>query len=202
MAKADMRKLLKDLYTAGPQPKLVEVPPLTYFMIDGQGDPNASADFQAAVEALYSLSYTRKFEVKKSDPEHDYVVMPLSGLWWADDPADFAGLNKEKWYWTLMIAQPPPLTEARFAALVEQVRRKKDLPALERVRLETLEEGLAAQVMHMGPYSEEGPTIQRLFEFIEAQGRKLFGKHHEIYMSDPRRVAPEKWKTIIRHPCR
>lgn len=202
MPKTDLRKLLKDVYAAGAQPKLVQVPSLAYFMIDGHGDPNASPDFQAAIEALYSLSYTLKFQMKKADPAQDYVVMPLQGLWWAEDWADFANVNKAKWSWTIMIVQPPPLTQQQFAALVEQVGAKKELPALGRVRLETLDEGLAAQIMHLGPFSEEGPTIQRLHEFIDQQGYKLHGKHHEIYMSDPRRVPPEKWKTIIRQPCR
>jgi hypothetical protein len=153
------------------------------------------------VETLYTLSYTLKFELKKSAPEQDYAVMPLEGLWWAENMADFVNLNKANWLWTLMIMQPPRLSQEQLAAVKERAAAKKDLP-FERVQLAKLDGSLSAQVMHLGPFSEEGPTIQRLHEFIAEQGYVPAGKHHEIYLSDPRRTPEEKWKTILRHPCR
>jgi hypothetical protein len=202
MPKLDARKLLKDVYTATARPKLVQVPPLMYFMVDGAGDPNLSPDFPLAVEMLYTLSYTLKFERKKTDPEQDYTVMPLEGLWWADSLDDFVNLNKANWHWTLMIMQPPRLTQAQFGALRElAAARKPDLP-FAKVELAKLDGSLAAQVMHIGPFAEEGPAIQRLHEFIAAQGYAPTGKHQEIYLSDPRRTPEAKWKTILRQPCR
>jgi len=202
MPKVDAKKLLKDLYTATARPKLVEVPILTYFMLDGHGDPNASPDFPRFVETLYTLSYTLKFDLKKSDPEQDYAVMPLEGLWWADSIEDFINQNKAKWSWTLMIMQPPRLSQAEFAALKERAAKKKPGLPYDQVQLAKLDGGRAAQIMHIGPFSEEGPAIQRLHGFIAEQGLKPTGKHQEIYLSDPRRVPEEKWKTIIRQPCR
>ena len=182
----------------------MEVPPLTYLMVDGQGDPNTSKEFGEAVEALYSLSYTLKFSLKKSPCAIDYGVMPLEGLWWADDPRDFgwAGhqANKSKWKWTAMIVQPEFIAQAQVDAAMEEVRKKKNPAALDRVRFETLAEGPSAQVLYVGPFADEGPTIQRMHEFIHASGKELRGKHHEIYLSDPRRTAPEKLKTILRQP--
>lgn len=201
MPKLDARKLLKDCYTATAKPKLVEVPALMYFMMDGQGDPNACPEFQTYVETLYTLSYTLKFDLKKSDPEQDYAVMPLEGLWWAESIEDFIQQNKAKWLWTLMIMQPPRLTQQDFAALQERAAAKKDLP-FDCVELAKLDGSLSAQIMHVGPFSEEGPAIQRLHAFIAEQGHVPAGKHHEIYLSDPRRTPEEKWKTIIRQPCR
>lgn len=201
MPKLDARMLFRDAYTATAAPKLVQAPPLAAFMADGRGDPNTAPDFQAAAEMLYTLSYTLKFERKKADPEQDYAVMPLEGLWWAEDLEDFLNLNKANWLWTVLIVQPPRLSQDEFAALCERAAAKKDLP-FERVRLAELDEGLCAQVMHVGPFAEEGPVIQRLHGFIAAQGHAPVGKHHEIYLSDPRRVPEEKWKTILRQPCR
>jgi hypothetical protein len=195
----DYRRKLADLYGARREPAAVDVPPLSYLMIDGQGDPNVSRDYADAVEALFSLSYTIKFSLKRASGI-DLRVMPLEGQWWCDDMRRFSVHDKQAWSWTMMILQPPEIG----AKLVEECRAalagKKSLRALEKVRYSSIDEGLCAQVLHRGPFSEEGPTVERLHSFIEKQGAKLSGKHHEIYLSDIRRAAPEKWRTIIRQP--
>ena len=201
MEKLDLKKQWKYLYA----PKTgaivaVDVPPLTYLMVDGESDPNTSQAFQEAVEALYSLSYTLKFSLKKSPRAIDYGVMPLEGLWWADDMPAFQLAAKSTWKWTVMILQPDFVAQAEVDAAFDQVRKKKNPAALDRVRFETLEEGACAQVMYLGPFSEEGPTIQRMHDFIHAAGKELRGKHHEIYLNDPRRTAPERLKTVLRQP--
>lgn len=200
MAKIDLRKELKDLYQR-PKGKIVEVevPPLRYLMIDGQGDPNTAAAYTEAVEALFSVSYTAKFMMKKGPQRIDYAVMPLEGLWWADDLSAFSAGDKSNWKWTMLIMQPDFVPEPIVMDAIEQVRAKKRLPALDRLRLETFAEGRCAQTLHVGPFSEEGPTIERLHEFIRARSA-LRGKHHEIYLSDIRRADPKRWKTIIRQP--
>ena len=167
-------------------------------MIDGAGDPNTSQEFQEAVEALFSISYTLKFMVKKGVLGIDYGVLPLEGLWWTDDISQFNIENKDNWKWTLMIMQPEYATRELFHEAVEQVKRKKNLPALPKVRFEAFSEGKAAQIMHIGPFSEEGLTVEKVHNFIKESGFNLAGKHHEIYLSDIRKAAPEKWKTIIR----
>ena len=201
MEKLDLKKKWKQLYGAKAGAIVaVDVPPLTYLMVDGEGDPNTSQAFQEAVEALYSLSYTLKFTLKKSPRAIDYGVMPLEGLWWADDPRAFYEADKSAWKWTVMILQPDVIHQAEVDAAFDQVRKKKNPAALGRVRFEKLEEGPSAQVLYLGPFSAEGPTIQRMHDFIHAAGKELLGKHHEIYLSDPRRTAPEKLKTILRQP--
>jgi hypothetical protein len=201
MKKIDLKKQWKQLYEAKPGAIVaVEVPPLTYLMVDGEGDPNTSQAFQEAIEVLYSLSYTLKFTLKKSPRAIDYGVMPLECLWWADDPRSFYEAEKSTWKWTTMIVQPEFIAKAQVDAAFAEVRKKKNPAALDRVRFETLTEGPSAQVLYVGPFSEEGPTIQRMHDFIHAAGKELRGKHHEIYLSDPRRTAPEKLKTILRQP--
>jgi hypothetical protein len=195
----DYRKKLPALYGAGRKPEMVEVPPLSYLMIDGQGDPNVSSEYADALEALYSLAYTVKFAVKR-ETQLDFRVMPLEGLWWCEDMRRFSVANKHEWLWTMMILQPPEagneVVERSRAALT----KRKQLCALGRVRHAQFEEGPCAQVLHVGPFSEEGPVIESLHAFIKEQGGQLAGKHHEIYLSDIRRAAPEKWRTIIRQP--
>jgi hypothetical protein len=205
MEKLDLKKQWKQLYGAKQGAIVaVDVPPLTYLMVDGEGDPNTSQAFSEAIEALYSLSYTLKFTLKKSPRAIDYGVMPLEGLWWADDPRDFgqAGhqADKSKWKWTAMIVQPEFIAQAQVDAAIEEVRKKKNPAALDRVRFETLTEGPSAQILYVGPFSGEGPTIQRMHDFIHTAGKELLGKHHEIYLNDSRRTAPEKLKTILRQP--
>jgi hypothetical protein len=201
MKKIDYKKTLKHLYNSSAKtPEMVDVPPMNFLMVDGTGDPNTAPDFQGALEVLFGLSYTLKFLIRKGDLAIDYGVMPLEGLWWTDDMSQFKIENKENWKWTLMIMQPEPVTSELFIQAAEQVKKKKNPAALPKVRLATFSEGKAAQIMHLGPFSEEGPTIERLHEFIRKNGFKIAGRHHEIYLSDIRKAAPEKWKTIIRQP--
>jgi hypothetical protein len=199
MRKVDLKKELKKLYQASAKEVVaVEVPALQFLMVDGDGDPNTSRAYSEAVEALFSVSYTAKFIVKKAQGV-DYGVLPLEGLWWADDLSVFVNGDKSKWKWTMMIVQPTFVRQAVIEAAIAAVKKKKALPAVERLRYETFVEGACAQVLHVGPFSTEGPTIERLHEFIDARtGRR--GKHHEIYLSDIRRAEPAKWKTIIRQP--
>ena len=203
MKKIDFKAELKHLYRpSSKKVEIVDVPAMNFLMIDGEGDPNVSGEFQKAVEALFGLSYTLKFLIKKSDLAVDYRVMPLEGLWWTDDRSKFSMENKEDWKWTLMIMQPEFVEEKFIAEAADQLRKKKDLPTLAGVRFERFLEGKAAQIMHVGPFSEEGPTIEKLHNFIRDAGYELRGKHHEIYLSDIRRAAPENWKTIIRQPVK
>ena len=200
MKKVDLKKDLKDLYSPSPEEAvLVRVPRFNYLMIDGSGDPNESQEFQEAVQALYAAAYTLKFVIKK-EKKIDYPVMALEGLWWADDMEVFMIGKKSDWKWTLMILQPKVVTKALFKKAVKAAIQKKGLAALEKLRLESMDEGLSVQIMHIGTYAEEGPTIQRLHAFARERYFELKGKHHEIYLSDPRKVSAEKRKTVIRQP--
>lgn len=202
MRKVDLKIEMKHLYRASAKESVeVVVSPLRYLMLDGRGDPNTSEDYTQAVEALFSVSYTAKFALKKGPQAIDYAVMPLEGLWWADDLSAFVAGDKANWKWTMMILQPSLVGEGMIQDAIAQVKRKKKLPALDRLRFEEFEEGRCAQILHVGPFSEEGPTIERLHEFIDARGGKA-GKHHEIYLSDIRRGDPARWKTIIRQPMK
>ena len=201
MTKIDLKKELKPLYQPRPtQIVTVDVPRFNFLMVDGKGDPNTAIAYKQAVEALFSLSYTLKFKIKKGPLAIDYGVMPLEGLWWADDMENFGNIPKDDWLWTAMIMQPEMIDQHLVDEVSESLKKKKELPALGKVRLEAFEEGRAAQTMHIGPFSEEGPTIQKVHEYIRELGFTNRGKHHEIYLSDIRRAAPEKWKTIIRQP--
>ncbi len=199
MRTIDLKKTLKPIYTASAtKPAILDIPVLPALMVDGQGDPNSAA-FQEAVGTLYSVAYTMKFTFKK-EKAIDYPVMALEGLWWADDPAFFMSGQRDKWQWTIFIVLPNVVTGKDIAAAIAAVKKKAKFPRFPEVRFEKFAEGKAAQIMHVGPYSAEGPTIDRLFKFIADEGYKLRGHHHEIYMGDPRRAAPEKLKTILRHP--
>jgi len=184
---------------------MVDVPTMHFLSVDGEGDPNTSADYAAAVEALFSLSYAAKFAVKKGSLGIDYGVMPLEGLWWADDMEDFLTGDRSGWQWTMMIMQPefvtPELIEEVTASVATKAAAKKKLlPALSKVRFAAFTEGAAAQTLHVGPFTTEGPTIERVHRFIADAGKALSGKHHEIYLSDIRRADPAKWRTVIRQP--
>ncbi|GIM95837.1 GyrI-like domain-containing protein [Paractinoplanes toevensis] len=171
--------------------EIVDVPDLQYLMIDGHGDPNTGAEFAAATEALYPVAYRLKFASRKI-LGRDYVVMPLEGLWWADDMESFTGdRDKSRWDWTLMIMVPDWIDQAMFADAAEK-------PG---VRLESLSEGSCVQTLHVGSYDDEAPALARMHhEFIPANGLRMTGKHHEIYLSDARKTAPEKLRTILRQP--
>ena len=201
MEKIDLKKQLKHLYNPPKEFVFVDVPEMNFLMIDGKGDPNTSQEYKDAIETLYALSYTLKFMVKK-EKMVDYVVMPLEGLWWTESMSEFTTENKDIWKWTSMIMQIEYVTEELFNRAVEQVKAKKNLPALSKVKFKSFHEGLSAQIMYFGPYSNEGPTIQKLHNFIKDNGYELSGKHHEIYLGDPRKTAPEKLKTVIRQPVK
>lgn len=201
MNKIDLKQELKQLYNPSAKEfSVVDVPALQFLMIDGEGNPNSSPAYKQAVEALFSLSYALKFMVKKSAAAIDYSVMPLEGLWWVDDMTQFSVENKDDWKWTMLIMQPEYVTAQLVDAARQQLARKKELPALQALRYERFQEGRAAQIMYVGAYADEAPTIARLHAFIKQQSGQLYGKHHEIYLSDPSRTAPEKLKTIIRQP--
>jgi len=202
MSKVDFKKELKHLYRPSTKKfEVVDVPEMQFLMVDGHGDPNTAQEYRDAIEALYAVAYALKFASKK-ELGRDYVVPPSEGLWWAEDMVAFMTSDKSAWDWTMMIMQPAWITPEMVAAAIEQTSKKKDLPALPRLRLETYHEGLAVQIMHIGPYDAEGPTIARMHAFIAENGYELAGKHHEIYLSDPRRTAPEKMKTVVRQPIR
>jgi hypothetical protein len=200
VTKIDFKKQLKHLYRPPKKFVVVDVPPLNFLMIDGLGDPNSAPAYQAAVETLFAVAYKIKFRSKK-ELERDYVVPPLEGLWWAQDMSAFTSGDKSAWQWTMMIMQPEWITRELYEETVEQVAADKNPPALSQLRLETYHEGLAVQIMHVGPYSAEGPTLERMHDqFIPENGYRVAGKHHEIYLSDVRRTAPEKLKTVLRQP--
>lgn len=201
MKKLDLKKDYVNLYKASVKKiEFITVPKLKYLMVDGHGDPNNSNIFQNAVTALYSVAYTLKFMFKKGPQQIDYGVMPLEGLWWADDMTNFSSTDKTNWKWTLMILQPDFITESAFAEAKVMVAKKKDVTMLKDLRLEEMEEGMCAHILYIGPYADETQTIINLHNFIEKAGYKLTGKHREIYLNDMRRTAPEKLKTIIRQP--
>jgi hypothetical protein len=202
VSKIDFKKELKYLYAPSKKNfKIVDVPVMQFLMIDGQGDPNTTQEYQDALEALYASAYKIKFASKK-ELERDYVVPPLEGLWWAENMDAFT-VNPEKssWDWTMMIMLPDWITPEMFASAHTIVEKQKGLPSLSKLRLETYHEGLSVQILHIGSYDDEAPTLKRMHnEFIPQNGFEMRGKHHEIYLSDPRRVAPEKLKTILRQP--
>ena len=201
MSKIDLKKEWKQLYRpSAKKVSVVDVPPLQYLMIDGRGNPNTSQEYKEALAALYALAYTIKFMMKKGELGLDYTVMPLEGLWWAEDMAAFSLGDKDSWLWTAMILVPEVVTQAMVDTAVTEAIRKKNPLAIGKVRLERLVEGTAVQIMYIGPYADEAPTIANLHQFIDENGYVPRGKHHEIYLSDPRRTAPEKLKTVIRQP--
>ena len=202
MSKIDFKKELKHLYKPSPKAfSIVEVPTMQFLMVDGHGDPNVTQAYTDALEALYAVAYKIKFASKKALGK-DYVVPPLEGLWWAANMDAFTNMrDKSQWNWTMMIMQPDWVTPEMVAEAQAVVSRQKDLAALSDVRLENYAEGLSVQIMHVGSYEDEAPVLHKLHhEFMPTNGYTFNGKHHEIYLSDPRRVAPEKLKTVLRQP--
>lgn len=201
--KIDVKRTLKTLYNppAG-QFALVEVPPLRYLAVDGSGDPNTAPAYRDAVEALYAAAYTLKFMSKK-ELLHDYVVPPLEGLWWAKDMASFVDRRKSEWSWTMMIMIPDFVDDAMAERAIAAAKKKAASAALDRLRIARIAEGRAVQILHVGSYDAEGPILSKLHEeFLPANGLVEAGHHHEIYLSDPRKTAPEKLRTILRQPVR
>ena len=202
MEKVDFKKTLKPLYAPKKKFELIEVPKMQFLMVDGHGDPNSAQEYADAVEALFGVAYKMKF-ISKKTLERDYTVPPLEGLWWAEDMDTFISRDKSAWDWTMMIMTPDWITAEIFAAAVDEVRKKKSPASLDKVRLEKYHEGLSVQIMHIGSYDDEAPTIAALHnEFLPEHGLTENGKHHEIYLSDPRKVTPEKLKTVLRQPVK
>ncbi|HUV89890.1 MAG TPA: GyrI-like domain-containing protein [Anaerolineae bacterium] len=206
MSKLDLRKQLKHLYApSAKKVEVVDVPRFEFAMVDGEIEPGRGPEdspaFQEALEALYGISYTLKFasKLRKEDPL-DYTVMALEGLWWVEE-GEFDITHPEGWRWTLMIMQPDHITPGMYEDALRQLRQKKgERPGFSRLRFESFQEGLCVQIMHVGPYAEESATIARMHAFAQENGYRLCGKHHEIYLGDPRRASPEKMKTVLRHP--
>jgi hypothetical protein len=203
VSKVDFKKELKELYSPPKRFVIVDVPDLQFLMVDGHGDPNVAQEYQDALEALYALAYKLKF-ISKQQMGKDYVVPPLEGLWWAEDMETFTSArDKSQWDWTMMIMTPEWISSEIFIETLELVRKGKNPRALDKVRLESYHEGLSVQILHVGSYDEEGPTLMKLHqEFLPENGFIENGKHHEIYLGDPRRIAPEKLKTVLRQPVR
>jgi hypothetical protein len=209
MKKLDLKKQYKYLYKPSPkQVGVVEVPRFNFIMVEGTIPANTpvgeAQDYLGALETLYGLSYTLKFMIKKRKVNPiDYPVMPLEGLWWTKDShLKFSVSHSDPWFFTALIMQPEPVTAVLFAEAGEQLRATKNPAMLDRARFEAFDEGLSMQVMHLGPYSEEPATIQRMVAFAAENGYRTHGKHHEIYLGDPRRAKPEKLKTVLRHPIK
>lgn len=208
MIKTDFKKVERALYSGKVgRFDVIEVPPQLYLKVDGAGNPGTAPAYGRALAALYGLSYGLKFHGKPQGVDH--VVGPLEGLWWADDMSSFAARDKDQWQWTMMIRQPDWVTVADMAlgleSVVAKTAKKRDAATdeatLRSVRLEGLSEGLVVQVLHVGSYDEEGPILADMHNrFIPENGLAMRGLHHEIYLGDPRKVAPEKLKTILRQP--
>lgn len=200
MPPTDLKKHFRRLY----EPRrgefaIVEVPPMRFLMVDGEGDPNTVAAFQQGTQALFGTAFSVKFLLKKIAPSLDFVVPPMEGLWWTDGSCAFDTWDKDAWKWTIMIAQPDSVTEELFQRAIEQVAAKKRLRHL-LPRLELFEEGLSIQTLHVGAYSEEGPVIEKMHACLREMGYGPRGKHHEIYLGDPRRTEPGRLRTILRQP--
>jgi hypothetical protein len=200
MDKVDLKKELKNLYNPSTKEvSFVEVPDMNFLVIDGEGAPEGQ-QYMDAIHTLYPIAYALKFMVKKTKGI-DYGVMPLESLWWMNDMSQFSTKRKDEWKWTAMIMQPKYVSEADFKEALIQVK-KKNLPAVGKVRFESFYEGKVAQIMHVGPYSEEGSNVQKIHAAIKASGHQLSGKHHEIYLGEPRKTAPKKLKTVLRQPMK
>ena len=199
--KIDFKKTL-DAYSARRNTfRTLVVPPLTYLMIDGHGDPNTASEYAEAIGALYPVAYALKF-ASKNDLGRDYVVMPLEALWWADNMAPFTTeRDKNKWHWTAMIMVPDWIDHSMFEVAVASAGAKSNSDASSSIRLETLDEGLCVQTLHVGPYDDEAPVLDELHHrYIPRSGLTMTVRHHEIYLSDARRVEPTKLRTILRQP--
>ncbi|MEX1249011.1 MAG: GyrI-like domain-containing protein [Anaerolineales bacterium] len=209
MKKLDLKKQYKNLYNpSAKEVTVVKVPRFNFIMVDGTIPANTpvdeAPDYLGAIETLYGLSYTLKFMIKKRKVNPiDYPVMPLEGLWWTKDShLKFTVSHSDPWFFTALIMQPEPVSAALVAEAREQLRAKKNPPLLDNARFEVFGEGACMQVMHIGPYSEEPATIARMVAFAAENGYATHGKHHEIYLGDPRRTAPAKLKTVLRHPIK
>lgn len=199
--KIDIKKQHKHMFAPKREPHFVEVPRFQYLMIDGKGSPDGAA-FQDAISALYSTAYTTKFRLKAAGRD-DFVVPPLEALWSADDESAFDENRRDEWQWTLMLIQPDHVSEEDIADALGELDKKGKTSASHRnIRTELLEEGQAVQCLYVGPYDSMGESIAAMQAFAESNGLELAGKHHDVYLSDPRRTVPEKLKTVLRRPVR
>lgn len=201
MTKIDFKKTLDAYQAKHRQFRVVEVPDLQYLMIDGHGDPNTTPAYADAIKALYPVAYKLKF-ASKAELARDYVVQPLEGLWWAEDMDAFTtARDKSQWDWTLMIMVPEWIDQPMFERAIAEVGAKDRPTRLDDLRLETLSEGLCVQTLHIGPYDDEAEVLAEMHDgFVPSKGLRMVGKHHEIYLSDARKVAPEKLRTVLRQP--
>lgn len=200
--KVDFKKEMKEYFLAPKDSfRRLTVPEMLFVKVDGEGDPNTSATYGDALQWLYSASYKIKF-ASKTKLARDYVVPPLQGLWWADDPSAFVTRAKDKWLWTMMLMVPAFITRQIYDDAVQQAGKKLGTPP-QSLRLEKLDEGDCLQALHVGSYDDEGPLLAKLHDEVMPQMNLTFnGPHHEIYLGDPRRVAPEKLRTILRQPVK
>ncbi|MBL4560382.1 MAG: GyrI-like domain-containing protein [Labilibaculum sp.] len=200
MKKIDLKKKYKPYYSERKgNISIVEVPDFRYLQCEGQGNPNTSEDYKNAIEALFALSYKIKFAIRESK-EVDYGVMPLECLWWMDNMEEFSKEKIDEWKWSAMIMQPNFVTKEIVLLAKDELIETKDLPYLANIELIDYTDGLSAQIMHIGSYADEAPSIDKLHKYIADNGFKRSGKHREIYLNDPRRTASENLKTIIRQP--
>ncbi len=202
--KIDFKKKYPKLYKpSAKEPMIVEVDEQNFFMIDGIGNPNENIKYQEALEALYGAAFTLKMKVvKKQNPKNDYVVPPLEGLWYMDKMEEWSMDEKDKWEWTMMIMIPDFVKKDQIKKALEILKETKNPVAFSKLYHKKYKDGLVAQIMHIGPYNDEPPTVEKLHKYIEDQGYILDGLHHEIYLSDPRKAKPEKMKTVIRQPIK
>ncbi|TFH27170.1 MAG: hypothetical protein E4G98_06385 [Promethearchaeota archaeon] len=200
--KFDFKREFPELYKPSPKSiTIVDVPVMKFLMIDRKGDPNSSVDYKQAVECLFALSYTLKMKViKKETPEMDYIVPPLEGLWFMDDMEKWSIENKEDWLWTMMIRIPDFVSKKQLDLAFQITQESKNPVALPKLYISNYHEGTCVQLMHFGSYNSEGPNIAKMHRYARDKGYQLTGKHHEIYLSDPRRVDPSKLKTVLRQP--
>ncbi len=200
--KLDYKKEFPDLYKPSlKEPVIIKIPKMMFFMIDGTGDPNTSEDYKEIVQLLYNISYTLKMKViKKETPSKDYVVPPLEGLWYMPKMEEWSMDEKDKWEWTMMIRIPDFIKDSQIKKALKILKETKNPSSFSKLRYEQYDEGTCVQIMYLGPYDEEPPTIKKIHQFAEKNGYNLNGHHHEIYLSDPRRVEPERLKTVLRQP--
>ena len=200
--KLDYKKEFPEIYKPSLKtPTIIKIPEMTYFMIDGTGDPNTSEEYKDIVQILYNISYTLKMKIiKKETPDKDYVVPPLEGLWYMPKMDEWSMEDKEKWQWTMMIRIPDFIEDTQIKKALKILKETKNPSFFSKLRYEQYDEGTCVQIMYLGPYDEEPPTIKKMHQFAEKNGYILNGHHHEIYLSDPRRIEPERLKTILRQP--
>lgn len=199
--KIDFKKTISTYSAPRGRFEIVTVPDTRFLAIDGHGDPNTSEAYRDAIATLYPVAYKLKF-FSKRELDRDYTVMPLEALWWSEDMASFTSArDKSAWDWTALIMTPDWITADHVDAALRDVETAGGAPAIELLRLETLSEGLSVQTLHVGRYDDEGPTLDRMHtDFIPSHSLRMTGKHHEVYLSDARRTAPDKLKTILRQP--